>query len=74
MIEDKSENYTFRGKTGWATEGVAVGWYVGYLEMDGNTYIFVNNIEIKDEHDAAARKGITREVFKKVFNIDLDIK
>ena len=73
LIEDESESYTFRAKTGWATFGVDVGWYVGYLDADGNTYIFVNNIEIEEPEDARARKAITREVFKNVFNINLTI-
>lgn len=73
LIEDKNDAYIFRAKTGWATFGVPVGWYVGYIEMDDDIYIFVNNIEIQDREDANSRKEITKEVFKKVFNIDLNI-
>lgn len=73
LIEDKSERYVFRGKTGWADFGVPVGWYVGYIEIDGRTFIFVNNIEINSSEDALARKEITKEIFKEVFNIDLSI-
>lgn len=73
LIEDENDTYTFRAKTGWATKGIGVGWYVGYLEIDGRTYIFVNNLEIQDAEDANARKEITKEVFKKVSNIDLNI-
>ena len=73
LVEDKGEGYTLRAKTGWADFGTPVGWYVGYLELDGNTYVFVNNIEIRDSDDAEARKEITREVFHKVFDIELNI-
>lgn len=73
LIEDKDDRYTFRAKTGWADYGTPVGWYVGYIEIDGRAYAFVNNSEIRDNTDAQARKEITKEVFKAVFNIDLNI-
>lgn len=73
LIEDKSDAYIFRAKTGWADYGTPVGWYVGYIEINGKTYIFVNNIEIRNNQDAKARKEITKEIFKAAFNIDLTI-
>ena len=73
MEEDKGDRYIFRAKTGWADYGTPVGWYVGYLELENKTYIFVNNLEIKKNEDARARKEITREIFKTAFDIDLNI-
>lgn len=73
LIVDKTDAYVLRAKTGWATFGIPVGWYIGYIKIKGDTYIFVNNIEIRDSTDARARKEITREVFKAIFNIDLSI-
>lgn len=73
LTEDKGEGYTLRGKTGWADFGVPVGWYVGYLEYQGSTFIFVNNIEIRNNKDANARKEITKEVLGSMFNIELAI-
>lgn len=73
LIEDQKDNYTFRAKTGWADFGTPVGWYVGYIEIDGNTFVFINNIEIQSNEDAKARKEITKEVFKAAFKLDLDI-
>jgi len=73
LIEDKSDTYVFRAKTGWADYGTPVGWHVGYIEIKGRTFIFVNNIEIGNSADATARKEITKEVFKKTFDIDLNI-
>jgi beta-lactamase class D len=41
--------YELRGKTGWAGEVTPqIGWFVGYLERDGNVYFFATNVE-KDE-------------------------
>ena len=39
--------YTLSGKTGGGSiaEGRYIGWFVGYLETDGNVYFFATNIE-----------------------------
>lgn len=73
LIEDHNDRYVFRAKTGWANKGQPVGWYVGYINFEGKTYIFVNNIDINSDEDAKARKAIVREIFKELFNIDLMI-
>ena len=73
IIEDEQEGYVFRAKTGWADIGIPVGWYIGYIEINNKSYIFVNNIEIKNNRDAKARKEITSEIFKAIFGIDLNI-
>ncbi|MCG8310313.1 MAG: class D beta-lactamase [Cytophagales bacterium] len=73
LIEDENDHYVFRAKTGWSVHGTPVGWYVGYLEINDNTYIFVNNIEITESKDAKARKEIVREIFKHIFDINLNI-
>lgn len=73
LIADSRDNYIFRAKTGWADFGTPIGWHVGYIEIDEAKYIFVNNIEIRDNDDAGARKEITKEVFNTVFNIELKI-
>lgn len=73
LIEDQDEEYTLRAKTGWADFGIPVGWYVGYLEVQDDMFIFVNNIEITENKDALARKAITREIIGKMFGINLKI-
>jgi beta-lactamase class D len=45
MILKDSTNYTLRGKTGWGfINGKEVGWFVGYIETNNNTYIFSNYV------------------------------
>ena len=73
MIVDRSDHYILRAKTGWAIKGQAVGWYVGYLEIDGRTFIFVNNIDINFEEDVKQRAAIVKEILDRIFNIVLDI-
>ncbi len=45
-ILEETEAYTLRGKTGSALRfEPQIGWFVGYLEKDGNAYFFATNIE-----------------------------
>lgn len=73
LIEDQNNEYVFRAKTGWADFGQGIGWYVGYLEIHGETFIFVNNIDINIYKDAGARKTIVKEILDYAFQINLKI-
>ena len=68
MINEKTPDYTIRGKTGWFGFGSDIkpniGWYVGYLEKGNNVYFFATNIDIRKEQDGAARIELTRRCFK----------
>lgn len=50
MMEQASgEDWTLRGKTGWRFGGEPdIGWYVGWLEFDGETWVFALNIDMPD--------------------------
>ena len=61
MIDEKSENYVVRAKTGW--EG-RYGWYVGYVETKNDVWFFALNIDTKTKEDLAKRKAITLEALK----------
>lgn len=73
LIEDQNDRYVFRAKSGWADKGQPIGWYIGYIVIDGKTFIFVNNIDINSNEDAKARKVIVKDIFKALFNIELAI-
>lgn len=67
MIEEKTADYTLRAKTGWAdTKPTHVGWYVGYIETQGNVYFFATRLYQPDaeplEDFGAQRKLITRKI------------
>jgi beta-lactamase class D len=68
MINEKTPDYTIRGKTGWfgfGREGIRnIGWYVGYVEKGENVYFFATNIDIRNPQDAAARLELTRRCLK----------
>jgi beta-lactamase class D len=73
LVVDQNDRYVFRAKTGWAVRMQDIGWYVGYIEIDGQTRIFVNNIDIKSDKDAAARKDIVKEIMDSLFHISLTL-
>lgn len=46
---DRGDNWVLRAKTGWAINTKpAIGWYVGWLEMPDDTYMFAVNIDMLD--------------------------
>ncbi|WP_009634339.1 class D beta-lactamase [Synechocystis sp. PCC 7509] len=61
IIAEKTEDYVLRGKTGLQSQ---VGWYVGYIERDGNTYFFATQLDVIKEQDIKARLEITRSILK----------
>lgn len=70
MINEETETYTLRGKTGWSqTETINNGWFVGYLTTsDDQVYVFATNVErsrsVSSNGFSAARKAITMSIFK----------
>jgi beta-lactamase class D len=49
MLMEEGDGYVLRGKTGWARQhgldhGLHTGWLVGWVERDGNAYLFATQI------------------------------
>ncbi len=67
LVENKSK-YKLRAKLGWGIlrDSLNVGWYVGYLEKEGNVYFFATNIESNNpgENFGSARIEITKSVLR----------
>lgn len=62
MLEESTETYHLRAKTGWAARvSPQVGWYVGYIETQDNVWFFATNIHIKDKKALPLRKQLTLE-------------
>lgn len=65
MIIEEKPGYVLRAKTGWAMRiNHQHGWYVGYVETNGQVWFFAVNLDIKKKSDAAYRKEITMEALK----------
>lgn len=65
MINEETEDYILRAKTGWAirTEP-GTGWWVGYIERVGKVYFFAMNIDTYTNEDANARKSVSRQILR----------
>jgi beta-lactamase class D len=46
MVAKDTSDYILRGKAGWGMRpNEDIGWYVGYLETNGNVYYFANCVQ-----------------------------
>ena len=71
MIQEKTERYTLRAKTGWSdAASPGVGWYVGYVERGGRTVFFATELDIRVDKDLTARVEITRTILRQLGLID----
>lgn len=59
----RTDAYTLHGKTGWATDNIAVpvGWFVGWVEAKDNLYVFALNMDVPDAKDLPLREKIALE-------------
>ena len=68
IILRQTDKWIFRGKTGMTVQdGKNIGWLVGYLEENGNVWLYVCNMESGPENTdkfKESRRGITEKVFK----------
>lgn len=61
LIEEKKDDYILSGKTGWALSvEPQIGWYIGYVEVEEDTWFFAYNMNIFKNADASYRKEIVR--------------
>ena len=65
MLMEQGEDYSLRAKTGWAARPTPqIGWYVGYIEKRGVTWIFAMNIDMRGKEDLPLRQALTRASLK----------
>jgi beta-lactamase class D len=75
MITDKTSLHTVHSKTGWTrTNGVDLGWWIGYVEYQRHPYFFATRIT-KDRKTVTpdfgqCRKTITLSILKQLGCID----
>lgn len=66
MTFEETSSYTLKAKTGWGVQdNQDIGWFVGYLESNNNTYIFANCVQTNNpnnENFAKARIEITYKI------------
>ncbi|MDT3697628.1 MAG: class D beta-lactamase [Ignavibacterium sp.] len=66
MIYEQNDNYILRAKTGWGVQNDKnIGWFVGYIETNNNTYFFAANVEsVEPEAGFISRINITYNILK----------
>lgn len=71
MVEEETEEYIVRAKTGWTMEGgLDTGWWIGYIEQkqQKNIYFFATRLikdrRIANKQFAKCRKEITKRILK----------
>ncbi|QED49966.1 class D beta-lactamase [Cytobacillus dafuensis] len=66
MIQNEQDNYTLHGKTGTRLSDMGLGWYIGFIETDKETWVFAVNLN----GTGTQAKNITIEVLKKMHIIN----
>lgn len=66
LLLEKGENYFLYGKTGWLTKNFNpnLGWFVGWVEYEGDIYIFALNMDIKNSSQLPQREIIAKKSLK----------
>lgn len=63
MLMEKIGAATLRGKTGWIPNGAdKIGWFTGWVERGGETYIFALNLDPEEPRHVAARVPIAKAI------------
>jgi beta-lactamase class D len=66
LVEDTGR-YVLYGKTGWATDVTPqVGWWVGWVERDGDVYAFALNMDLGTADDAGLRIPLGRDLLHRL--------
>ena len=58
MVVERGDDYLLCAKTGWALVTPQVGWYVGYVERGGATWLFALNMAIRSPADLPLRQQL----------------
>lgn len=67
MTLERNDMYVLRGKTGSGgkeSEKSSLGWFVGYLTLGDNAYVFATNITAEKNANGPKAKAITYEILK----------
>lgn len=71
MVREKTNDYTWRAKTGMATvDKIDIGWFVGYVERKDNVYFFALRMQKPEDKQmpefASRRIEITTKILKQM--------
>ncbi|MDX6016744.1 OXA-55 family carbapenem-hydrolyzing class D beta-lactamase [Shewanella indica] len=65
MLTEASTDYIIRAKTGYGVRHTpAIGWWVGWLELDDNTVYFAINLDLASAGQLPLRQQLVKQVLK----------
>lgn len=65
MLAEATPRYRLYAKTGWSARGTpGIGWYVGYVEAAGDTWLFALNLDTRGVADLPLRKQIALDALR----------
>ncbi len=65
LLLEEGTRWKLYGKTGWQNApGRGIGWWVGWVEMEGRDYVFALNMDINEPSDAAKRLTLGKASLK----------
>jgi len=65
MLTDSTPAYRLYAKTGWAARSEpGIGWYIGYVEVGGQTWLFALNLDTRDATDLPLRQRIALDALR----------
>ena len=72
MTYEEAANYIIKAKTGWGfQDNHDIGWFVGYLEAEDNTYIFANCVQTTNQNHKNFIKSRTDITYKILSDLGL---
>jgi beta-lactamase class D len=68
MVLGKTDQYQLSGKTGSGlVDDLYVGWFVGFVEVEDNVYVFATNIQgTSPEAKGTTAKEITLSIMREI--------
>ncbi len=65
MLAEATPRYRLYAKTGWSARTTpGIGWYVGYVEAAGDTWLFALNLDTRGVADLPLRKQIALDALR----------
>lgn len=65
LLTEAAPAYILRAKTGYGGRLTpAIGWWVGWVERDDNTYVFAMNMDITSREHLGARFAMTKAILR----------
>jgi len=62
LINEATMDYVLRAKTGVVSGTPSIGWWVGWVEKDANTWLFATNMDVSEP--TPKRISVTKAVLK----------